>query len=59
MALPESKKLPLLSKEIYKTQDEIVELEWKNNFERADFLKRHLDHLMELRNEGNLYYPNF
>ena len=59
MALPRSKKLPLLSKEIYKTQDEIVELEWNNNFKRADFLKLRLQHLMELRDAGNIYYPNF
>ena len=59
MSLPQSKKLPLLSKVIYQTQDEIVELEWQNNFERADFLKRHLAYLMELRNDGHLYYPNF
>lgn len=59
MALPRSKRLPLLSKEIYKTQDEIVELEWCNNFNRADFLKMRLQHLMELRDAGNIYYPNF
>jgi len=54
-----TKNLTPIQEAYNRTAKAIDEHEWEGDFDRADFLRNELKHIVDLREKGNLYVPNF
>ena len=55
----EKEKVVAIQQYIIALQKDISDLEWEGEYKKADNLKRILSDVMEQREKGEVWYPNF